>query len=241
MKSRFDDDDLILFFYGEAKNAEAVRAALAGSPELAARYAELSRVLGAVDALAVPERGPFYGAAVWARLEPKLASQPSPGGWGRLGLRRWSWAGAAAAVLLVAGFFAGRYLAPDPSLSVAARERILLAAVAGHLDRSERLMTELANAATGEGLDLSAEREWAQSLLAANRLYRQSARQGGKPRLAELLGEIEPFLIELAHAPDETSPEELHELTRRIEEQALLFKLRIVSDRLARAKPTVSL
>lgn len=238
MKDSITDDDLILYVYGEAEDAEAVRAALAGSPELAARYEELTRVLGAVDALAVPERGPFYGAAVWARLEPHLARRSR---WGLFGLRRWSWAAAAALVLLVAGFAVGRYWSGGRTLSVAARERILLAAVAGHLDRSERLMTELANAPAGEALDLAAERQWAQSLLTANRLYRQSARRGGKTRLAELLGDIEPFLIELAHAPDETSPEELRELTRRIEEQALLFKLRIVSERLVRSPATVSL
>jgi hypothetical protein len=232
------DDDLILYYYGEAPDPEGMRSALASSPELAARHEELTRVLAVVDAVTVPERGPFYGARVWARLEPELA-KPSPGRW--LRLRRWVWAASAAAALLVAGFVLGRSWQGGRTLSVAARERILLAAVAGHLDRSERLMTELANAATGETLDLAAEREWARSLLTANRLYRQSASRGGKPRLADLLAEIEPVLIELAHAPDETSPDDLHELTRRIEEQALLFKLRIVSERLDRSKATVSL
>lgn len=231
------DDDLILYFYGEAEDPEAMRAALASTPELAARYDELTRVLATVDALPVPERGPFYGARVWARLEPELAK----GSARRLGLRRWLRAAAAAMLLLVIGFALGRYGKPERTLSVAARERILQTAVAGHLDRSERLLIEIANASAGETLDLSAEREWARSLLTANRLYRQSARRGGKPRLADLLAEIEPFLIELAHAPDETSPEAVQELTRRIEEQALLFKVRVVSERLDRSKATVSL
>ena len=223
-----------------------MRSALTSSPELALRYEELTRVLDAVDALPVPERGPFYGARVWARLEPELAARSAR----RLGLRRWLSAAVAATLLLVIGFALGRHGKGERTLSVASRERILTAAVAGHLDRSERLLIEIANAPAapaGETLDLAAEREWARSLLTANRLYRQSARRGGKPRLADLLAEIEPFLIELAHAPDETSPDALQVLTRRIEERALLFKLRIVSERLDRpqgaagSKTTVSL
>jgi hypothetical protein len=110
--------------------------------------------------------------------------------------------------------------------------------VATHLERSERLLTELANAETDGTVDISAERQWAQDLLSANRLYRQITRRGGRPMLSSLLDELEPFLLELAHSPSDIAPEDLADLRTRIEEQALLFKMRVVSQRLER-KPTL--
>ncbi|HYO15973.1 MAG TPA: hypothetical protein VE685_22460 [Thermoanaerobaculia bacterium] len=230
------DDDLILFFYGEAEDAEAIRRQLEASPELRARYETLREVLEAVDDGPVPERGESYGAAIWARLQPRLPERRKPAGWGSFSLDlRWAFAGLAAALLLVAGFVAGR-LWPRPEARVAegtdGRERILLAAVADHLQRSERLLAEVANAGTADTAVLDAERAWAQDLLAANRLYRQSTRQGGRPRLAALLDELEPFLLELANSPLEPTGGELEDLRRRVEEQALLFKVRVVGERL---------
>jgi hypothetical protein len=186
-------------------------------------------VLAAVD-LPVPERPAEYGARVWARLQPRLERRPW---WSGIFSPRLAWA--TAALLLVVGFVAGRYFQAPRTLPQPARDRILAGAVAGHQESSERLLVEVANAGPGESLDLSAERAWAQDLLEANRLYRQSARHGGRKRLATLLDELEPFLLELAHTPDETSPEEMQELRDRIEEQALLFKVRILGERLERS------
>ncbi|HKV08474.1 MAG TPA: hypothetical protein VJ725_10065 [Thermoanaerobaculia bacterium] len=224
-----DDDDLVLYFYGEAENPEEIERLLAGSPELAARYETLKRVLAAVDALPVPERPESYGARVWARLRPQLEAPARRAWWPvRLDLR-WALTGATAVLLLAVGFLAGR-LSPRPVMPEEGRERILLAAVADHLDRSERLLMEVKN---GDASGLEAERAWARDLLAANRLYRQSAGQGRNPRLAALLDELEPFLLELAHAPEGEAPaEELDDLRQRIDDRALLFKVRVVSHRL---------
>ena len=224
---KYSDDDLVLFFYGEADDPVALREALAADPGLRARYEALESVLAAVD-LPVPERPEGYGAQVWARLRPRLERKPF---WSGIFTPRLGWA--TAALLLVIGFVAGRFWQPPQALPQPARDRILAGEVADHLESSERLLAEVANA--GESPDLSAERAWAQDLLEANRLYRQSARHGGRKRLATLLDELEPFLLELAHAPDETSPEELQALRDRIEEQALLFKVRILGERLERS------
>lgn len=248
---KLTDDDLILYYYGEADDPESIRGALAASPELRARYEALERVLATVgEALPVPERPEGYGARVWARLRPELeAQQRAPRSlWSFLSVPRLAWvsAGTAALLLLTVGFLAGRLWSPTPppetrqarTLPEPARDRILAGAVAGHLESSERLLVELANAEPGASLELSSERAWAQDLLAANRLYRQSARHGGRARLAALLDELEPFLLELAHVPDETSPEEMDALRERIDEQALLFKVRILGERLERSART---
>ncbi len=259
MTTRFpSDDDLVLFYYGEFERAAEIEALLAASPEAAARYAELRRVLDTVgEALPVPDRPADYGAQVWRRVAPRLpARRPA---WGErlrslLALapgdgRRLLPLAAAAALLLVVGFVAGRVWPPDApgdgpdgaphlaTLSPGGRDQILLASVAGHLESSERLLVELNNVEperrSGE-VELAAERRWAEELLGANRLYRQSAEQGGRPRLAALLDELEPLLLELAHAPDELPAAELDTLRARIEARALLFKTRIVAERLER-------
>jgi hypothetical protein len=238
---KLEDDDLILYLYGEAEDPEAIRQRIEASEELRARCETLRRVLGAVDgALPVPERGESYGAEVWARLQPRLARERRLGRVVPFPPRfRWqaaAWA-AAALILLAAGFGLGRLSRPA-ALPPEARDRILLATVAAHLERSERLLTEVSNG-SGGAADLSAESAWARDLLAANRLYRQSARQAGRQRLAGLLDEIEPFLLDLAHAPAEPPAEEIEALRDRIASQALLFKVRIANDRLEAGKQTL--
>jgi hypothetical protein len=232
------DDDLILYYYGEAEDPEEIRAHLDGSPELRARYESLRRTLDlAKEALPVPERPETYGAEVWARIEPRLQGKVLPFAPRRSVL---AWIAAAAAVLLLAvGFISGRHW-PSPrepqiaALPAEARERILTRTVAVHLESSERLLTELANSGDG-AVDLSAERRWAQDLLNANRLYRQSARNGGRPRIASLLDELEPLLLEIAHGPSEVPAAEIDDLRARIEDQSILFKMRVASQRLERA------
>jgi hypothetical protein len=238
------DEDLILHYYGESEDPEEIRERLASSPELAARYEALCRTLDAVaDMDDAPERPELYGTEVWAKLQPRLPHPPSrllpfrPGDRDRRALAGWL---AAAVLLLAVGFLAGRFWPrPDEGpLSAEARERILMRTMATHLERSERLFAEVANAETDGSADLSAERQWAQDLLAANRLYRQITRRGGRPMLSSLLDDLEPFLLELAHSPSEIPAEDLADLRARIEEQALLFKMRVVSQRLER-KPTL--
>ena len=235
-----EDDDLILYLYGEAEDPEAMRRQIEDSEELRARCETLRRVLAAVDddALPVPERGEDYGAQVWARLEPKLARQ------GRLirfpsrGYRQVIGWAAAALVLLAVGFSLGRLSRPA-ALPQEARDRILTATVANHLDRSERLLVEVANSSANGPDDLSAERAWARDLLTANRLYRQSAQQSGRQRLAGVLDELEPFLLDLAHAPDDLPSEEIEALRERIAAQSLLFKVRVASNRLETRRQTL--
>jgi hypothetical protein len=184
-----------------------------------------------VDSSPVPERAANYGAQVWRRLEPAIG-----------GRRRWAWpllwpvrhwaVTAVTATLIVAAFLAGRnYPKAQPAQTANAgqvRERILLVAVGDHLERSQMVLVELANAKPGESLDVGSERVRAGDLVAANRLYRQTAARTGDTRVASVLDELEPVLLEIAHGPDRLTPEALEKLRQRIEGDGILFKVRVL-------------
>jgi hypothetical protein len=112
------------------------------------------------------------------------------------------------------------------------RERVLLIAVGDHLERSQMVLVELAHAdAIGE-LDISAERQLADDLVASNRLYRQTARQMGHANVAGLLDELERVLVEVARGPSTVSMDQLADIQQRIESQGILFKMKVIRSEL---------
>jgi hypothetical protein len=130
---------------------------------------------------------------------------------------------------------------PDTVDSVAnVRERVLLMAVGDHLERSQMVLVELANAQTQGELDISAERQKADELLASNRLYRQTAVQLGQTRVAGLLDDLERVLVEVARGPSQVSMAQLAEIQQRIDAQGILFKMKIVNSTITGRKAPVS-
>ena len=67
------DRDLILYYYGEARNAAPIRRRLDASPADRERYDELCRMLELTSAQPLPEPHADYGARVWRRIAPRLA------------------------------------------------------------------------------------------------------------------------------------------------------------------------
>ena len=149
------------------------------------------------------------------------------------------------AALIVMAFLTGRFLnvadqhrasdvgadasAPHPVADEAmVRERVLLMAVGDHLERSQMVLVELAHAETRGELDISAERQLADDLVASNRLYRQTAQQMGQTNVAGVLDELERVLVEVARGPSTVSMQQLAALQQRIESQGILFKVKIV-------------
>jgi hypothetical protein len=220
--------------------------------------AELQHILQ--EARSLPPMQP--PAAVWQRI----TAATERGSDSRKGVRPlfhtpdWALATAAAVVL---AFLAGRVIeqqnqrhqrdaaahtqaqavAPDGPVSVNAasnvRERVLLVAVGDHLERSRMVLVELANAHTQGELDISAERQSADELLASNRLYRQTAVQLGQTNMAGVLDDLERVLVEVARGPSQVSTEQLAEIQQRIEAQGILFKMTIVNSTIAGRKAPV--
>jgi len=225
------DEQLVSHYYSELDDPlEAVKH-LETCDDCQTRFAALDRDLSFLKKAAVPDRPEDYGHHVWQRLEPRLKETPAQVVPGRIVFRQWKLA-VAAALLVVTGFVAGRFgpgrESPQPEpVSETARDRILLTTVADHLDQSQFALLELANGADSNGLDSDQAR--AGELVAANRLYRQSASQAGEASLASVLDELERVLIEIANQPPDVTRRELREIRRRIDDEDLLFKIRVLS------------
>lgn len=231
--NHLNEEQLVLYYYGEAAETKGVEEHLGGCESCRVSYQTLQRVLNSVDSFPVPERGADYEARVWQALERQLPRR-------RSFASRWlTWkplaAVASMAVLIVAAFLAGRTSQkPHPGQTTVAdtsqvRERVLLVAVGDHLERSQMILVELANAgapATGH-LDISYEQRAAADLLEANRLYRQTAASTGDVGTATLLEDLERVLLEIAHSPAEVSAGQLEDLRQQIEDRGILFKVKV--------------
>jgi len=225
----YTEEDLVLYYYRERDDVDEIDAHLESCDECRARHAELEQLLGVVEAPPVPERSEAYPAQVWYQLETTLQSRNASWrkwfSWPRLGLA------ASVAALLVVAFLAGHDRGRDvvfEQLSDEAREKVLMAAVGQHLERSQRMLVSLVNTEPSDALDLGFQRDQARRLASDNRVYRASAGQSGNERLVNLLEQLERVLIEIANSPPELSTPEHVELWRRIEGSALLVKIKIL-------------
>ena len=231
------EEELVLHFYGEEGEALAAERHLGDCAECREAYACLERVLSALDRAPVPDRDAEYGAEVWRRVEPLLPARR------RFEWPRWDWRWAAAATamagLMVAAFYAGRHypqLSParetgapaiasgDPQLG----ERVLLVAMGEYLERSQMVLTELANEEANGKTDISAEQERAADLVSEGRLYRQTAEHTGDTTVAATLDEVDRVLLDVARGPSEIGPGELQTLRQRLKDEGILFKIRVM-------------
>jgi len=249
VSKHYSEEDLILFYYEERSKTRDLQAHLDSCQQCASAYRDLSATLRMIDTPAAPERGDQYGLEVWQRIRPRLPEQELPwwSAWFRI--ERLAFA-AVFAVLLFAAFATGRWWpggnnpAPDNTLVSASpspsstrgeaddatRQRILLTSVADHLDRSERVLTEIMN--TPAGRNISAEQRWAADLVSTSRLYRQDASDAGEHSVAVVLDELERSLLEIVHSPSQSTATNLNQLRRRIDAASLLFKVRVLGDEL---------
>jgi hypothetical protein len=229
-----------LHYYGEEGDSLAVEAHLETCEACRLRFGSLERIFHFVDSLAVPERGPEYGAELWRTLKPRLV-QPRPSrtvwllDWLTPRPLRVAAAAAAFSVLLIAAFLAGRFYPQAPerkpvqmAVDPRAGERILLVAVGDYLERSQMMLIELKNTHTDGPLDISDAQERASDLVSESRLYRQTALRRGEAAVASVLDDLERVLLEISHAPSPLSEAQLENLRQRLEAEGILFKIRVL-------------
>jgi hypothetical protein len=259
------DEDLLLDYYGEAEDARRpeLREHLAACAECRALDRELRGVLALVDTEPLPEAPVGFEREMWARLEPHIRTNVEAAlrrpdqvrlkpdttylSW-RFEFPRWALA-ASAAALAVASFWLGRIWDPAPAPSVAfvsdpqvVSERMLRNEVEEHLERTQRVLLELANADDSAPVVLAGNRERAADLVAAGRLYRRSVEDIGDAETRDLLEAVERVLVEIANGPEVESSNDLSEVRARISDQDLIFRLRLMTAEMRareeRARPT---
>jgi hypothetical protein len=237
------DDELVLHYYGEMTDAAEARACahLDTCVDCRQQLVKLQRVMAAIDSAPLAEPGAWFEQKTWQRLQPALDVQRR-----RAWISGWMPSHAAmasvrlaavAAMLLVAAFVAGRLWTsrpiPQPAATTATapaneqvRERVLLVDLGDHLDRSELALVEFV--AGGDVRELTGERARAEDLVAANRLYRDTALASGDRAVADVLEELERVLIEIAGTSPSMSTSDLDAVRRRIDARDLLFKMRVM-------------
>lgn len=224
-ETHLNEEDLILHHYGEESGRAEAEAHLARCPACAAAFLELRRVLALVPADTAPDKDAHYGERVFEQLRGRLGAPRLP--WRQRFVPQHLAAYGALAASLVLAFWLGRQFPADAPAPLV-RERVLLVAVGQHLERSRMVLVELTNA-HGEGpAHIKGEQQWAESLMAESRLYRQAAVRSGDTAVVGVLEELERVFAEVANGPDVLSARELSDLRARIESRGLLFKVKVV-------------
>jgi anti-sigma factor RsiW len=240
------EEQLIAYQDGESSGREAAAAHLNSCAECQAELNRIAEMLAAYQALPVPDPGEDYGRRVWQQTAPRLQEKRSHWWQVLLEPRRLTAAALVAALLLVA-FLAGRVSKRvdhgDAALTAEqVRQRVLLLAVGEHLGRSEMVLMEIANAgpegASMKQVNLSSQRRRAEELLDENRLYRQTALQEGDAGIANVLDELERVLLDVAHSPGNVTPAQFKSIRQRIDDDGLLFKVRVLTKEIERRENT---
>jgi hypothetical protein len=234
-----NDEELIAHHYHDADASGHLRICA----DCRTQYDTLGSVLALVDAVPVPDRDPEQ---IWNRLRWRLERRKR---------RTWQWIASVAAVLAIAfvtgAWWYGRQQTADSRQQAAAlsnnpitqqpnnpvttqphnpeTNKVLVYVVTDHLDAAERVLAEVANADPKKGFDAGEQQKRAEDLVDANRIYRQTASRRGDARIASLLSDIEPILVELSHSGAKLSPEQLTSMQKRIDSKNLLFKMRVMS------------
>jgi hypothetical protein len=231
------NEELILYYYRDGDGIKKIERHLSACQECRSRLKQLTADLENMVIPETPIRAENYGAKVWNEIGVRL-SRPEP-------RRQWPWmtqfAAAGTLVLLIVGaFLLGRFHRPQtPSSSGTLatsdavspqqrRERVRLAAVGEHLDRSQVLLIDLSHM-DGEGqIDFLNTTKHALELVSANRLYRTTARDVGDARIAAALDELERVLLEIAHESPQITEARLKEIQQGMHSQGILFKVRVI-------------
>jgi hypothetical protein len=244
------EEELFAYRERDAKGREAMAAHLKECADCRAELARLEEVFVALDALPVPDPGEDYGTRVWRQIAPRLPEKRAS--WWRtfFATQRLAVAGAVAALVIVA-FYAGKKVGPgatgvgnravvEAASAEIVRERVLIVAVGDHLGKSEMVLVELSHASPSETgkklINISAEQKRAESLVEENRLYRQTALEGGDSAMASTLDELERVLMDVANSPAEVTPAQFESIQKRIAERGILLKVRVVRQELRTAE-----
>lgn len=99
---------------------------------------------------------------------------------------------------------------------------------AEHIQQAESLLRSIRSLQTADDdseIDVSYEKAMSQRLLSENVALRRDAERAGKFPTKELLGDLEPFLIDIANLPDKTTPDKLRAIKDRAQKTEIVAAL----------------
>ena len=99
---------------------------------------------------------------------------------------------------------------------------------AEHIQQAENLLRSIRSLQASDDdseIDVSYEKAMSQRLLSENVVLRRDAERAGKFPTKELLGDLEPFLIDIANLPDKTTPDKLRAIKDRAQKTEIVAAL----------------
>jgi hypothetical protein len=103
---------------------------------------------------------------------------------------------------------------------------------ARHIERAQVLLRSFRNTRDSDARldpDLAYERRGSRDLLYKNILLRRDAEAKGNMPVEELLGSLEPFLLDIANLPDKPSGDDLRSIKGRMQKKEIVSALQIYS------------
>ena len=103
---------------------------------------------------------------------------------------------------------------------------------ARHIERAQLLLRAFRNTrdtSAQPDSDVSYERQHSRALLSNNILLRREAEAKGNIPVEELLGSLEPFLLDIANLPDRPSNAEVRSIKERMQKKEIVSALQVYS------------
>ncbi len=115
---------------------------------------------------------------------------------------------------------------------VASANPFLDAETAKHLESAQLLLRAFRNIPISEtetALDVSYEKQRSRELLDKNNRLRREAESKGNLPVEDLLGDLEPYLLDIANLPDRATTQEVHSIKSLIEKREIVSTLQVYS------------
>ena len=99
---------------------------------------------------------------------------------------------------------------------------------ADHIAQAENLLRSIRSIHLGDDdneIDVTYEKAMSRRLLDQNVVLRRDAETSGKFPVRSLLGDLEPFLVDIANLPDKTTPTELRAIKDRVQKTEIVAAL----------------
>jgi len=99
---------------------------------------------------------------------------------------------------------------------------------ADHIAQAENLLRSIRSIHLGDDdneIDVTYEKAMSRRLLDQNVVLRRDAETSGKFPVKSLLGDLEPFLVDIANLPDKTTPTELRAIKDRVQKTEIVAAL----------------